>query len=186
MEMEQLIEKNKANCYTNPLLKGNELNDNFVMDYLSIDNDFTTKTGVDLFDSTLKNNTLPDIEFIANSLRKVQEITTATKTLWLDKKVSGKIATDAIKIMNYVIKRNFSFCNGKNIKCLSGGLLYLLSYRYDDPRTQREIALVLQITDISIRLYYKRWLREFPELFQDIVEKLSDQTSHRYQFKPSR
>jgi len=183
--MEQLIDKNKANSYTNPLLKGNELNNNFIINYVSMDNDSTTEIGMDLFDSTLKNSALPDIEFIGNSLRKVREITTATKMLWLNKRVSGKIATDAIKIMNYVIKRNFSFCNGKNIKCLSGGLLYLLSYRYDDPRTQREIALVLQITDISIRLYYKRWLREFPELFQDIVEKLSERASRRYQFKPS-
>ena len=56
-----------------------------------------------------------------------------------------------------------------------GGLFYLLGFRYDDSKKQREIAVTLQITDVSIRSSYKRWLKEFPDLFQDVIGKLADQ-----------
>ena len=127
------------------------------------------------FNSTLKDDRLPDIECITHSLLKVQEITAAAHLLWPNKKTARKITTDAVEIINQACKKKFSFCNGKSLRCIVGGLFYLLGFRYDDPKKQREIAVALQITDVSIRSSYKRWLKEFPDLFQDVIAKLADQ-----------
>ena len=54
-------------------------------------------------------------------------------------------------------------------------ILSFLGFRYDDPKKQIEIAFVLQITDVSVRSSYKRWFREFPELFQSAITKLPEQ-----------
>jgi hypothetical protein len=97
------------------------------------------------FNSTLKDDRLPDIERITQSLLKVQEITAAAHLLWPNKKTAEKITTNAVEIINQVCKRKFSFCNGKSLRCLVGGLFYLLGFRYDDPKKQREIAVALQI-----------------------------------------
>jgi len=122
--------------------------------------------------SDLRGSLPPNIEYIGHSLRKVQEITILSQTLWSDKKISRKITKDVIKIMNQVYRKNFLFCNGKSWRCPLGGLFYLLGYRYNDPKRQKEIAYALQTTEVSIRMYYKQWLRDFPELFQDITEKI--------------
>jgi hypothetical protein len=127
------------------------------------------------FNVTLNDDWLPDIERITQSLRKVQEITAAAHLLWPNKKTAGKITADVVEIINQVCKRKFSFCNGKSLRCIVGGLFYLLGFRYDDPKKQREIAIAMQITVESIRSSYKKWLKEFPDLFQDIAAKLADQ-----------
>lgn len=125
--------------------------------------------------STLKEDLLLEIERITQSLLKVQEIMSAAHLLWPNEKTARKITRDAVEIINQVCNRKFSFCNGKSSRCIVGGLFYLLGFRYDDIKIQREIAVVLKITDVSIRSAYKRWLKEFPDLFQDIISKFADQ-----------
>jgi hypothetical protein len=132
------------------------------------------------FDSSLREK-LPEIERITHSLLKVQEIEVAAHLLWPNKKIAEKITTNTVAILSQVYKRKFSFCNGKRLRCLEGGLFYLLGFMYDDPKKQREIAVALQITDVSIRLSYKRWLKEFPNLFQDVPTKLDQKLRHRCQ-----
>jgi hypothetical protein len=67
-----------------------------------------------------------------------------------------------------------------------GGLFYLLGFRHNDPKKQREIAIVLQITEVSIRSAYKHWLKEFPDLFQDVTKKLADQKPRRNHYPITR
>jgi hypothetical protein len=153
------------------VLKKNNYADNLVASL----SELAKRTDDASFNSALKDKQLPDMERITHSLLKVQEIMAAAHLLWPNKKTAGKITTGAVKIINQVCKRKFSFCNGKSLRCIMGGLFYLLGFRYDDPRKQREIAIVLQITDVSIRSSYKQWLKEFPDLFQDVIAKLSDQ-----------
>jgi len=133
------------------------------------------RTDCATFELTLKDDRLPDIERITHSLQKVQDIMECAHLLWTNKETAREIATKAVEITNQVCKRKFSFCNGKSSRCLLGGLFYLLGIRYDDPKKQREIAIALQITDVSIRSSYKKWLKEFPDLFQDVKAKLADQ-----------
>ncbi|MGA2681580.1 MAG: hypothetical protein ABSF44_07250 [Candidatus Bathyarchaeia archaeon] len=133
-----------------------------------------------LFDSALKGCRLPDIDRINQGLQKVQEITVAANLLWQNKKTARKINMDTVEIINKVCKKKFAFGNGKSFRCIVGGLFYLLGFRYDDPKKQREIAIVLQITDVSIRSSYKQWLKDFPDLFKDIIAKLADQEFRRH------
>lgn len=133
------------------------------------------RTNLSQFNVTFKDAGLPDIERITQSLRKVQEITAAAHLLWPNKKTAGKITLNVVEIINQVCKRKFSFYNGKSLRCIVGGLFYLLGFRYDDPKKQREIAIALQITVESIRSSYKKWLKEFPDLFPDVTAKLADQ-----------
>jgi hypothetical protein len=172
-----LIEISKLNSNEELLIKGADKTRNFPTDYLHVMSE-TTKPAIDVsFNSILKKGNLPNREYIENSLQKVQEITVAVHLLWTNKKIAGKITADVIKIVNTVCSRNFSFCNGKSLRCQVGGLLYLMGFRYDYPKKQREIAFSLQITDVSVRLYYKKWLKEFPDLFQDIIIKFADRDS---------
>jgi len=127
------------------------------------------------FNSAVKDDRLPDMERITQSLRKVQEITAAAHLIWQDEKTAKRITGDAIKIINQVCKKKFSFGMGKSFRCIVGGLFYLLGFRHNDPKKQREIAIGLQITEVSIRSAYKNWLKEFPDLFQDETKKLSHQ-----------
>jgi len=138
---------------------------------LAVDESEAANPKEDITFNSLLENDLFDLERITQSLSKVQEIMSAAHSLWPNKKTARKIATDTVEIINHVYKNKFSFSNGKSLRCIMGGLFYLLGFRYDDPRKQREIAIALQITDVSIRSFYKKWLHEFPELFQDIVAK---------------
>ncbi len=172
-----MIEKSKSkNNDKQNSSEGLEVN---TLEYSSLMDNPSEKTESISFDSKLKGSMSPNMEYIGDSLRKVQEITVFSKMLWSDKKISGKITRDVIKIMNQVYRKNFLFCNGKSWRCPLGGLFYLLGHRYDDPKRQKEIALALQTTEVSIRTYYKQWLRDFPELFQDITKKISKRDPYR-------
>ena len=146
-----------------------------VADLVAIREDALKQTKGTSFCTTVNADRFPDIERITHSLRKVQEIMAAAHLLWPNKKTARKISEDAVKIINHVYKKKFSFGSGKRFSCIVGGLFYLLGFRYDDPKKQREIAIVLQITDVSLRASYKKWLQDFPELFQDIKAMIKDQ-----------
>jgi hypothetical protein len=177
-----LIEKSRTNGNNQLLLKGRDEASTFIMDYSLIASNATKKTNCVSVDSNLRNSILPDIEYIGHSLQKIQQITAISQMLWSNKKISGKITKDVIKIMNQVNRKNFLFCNGKSLRCPLGGLFYLLGHRYNDRKKQREIARTLQTTEVSVRIYYRKWLKDFPELFQDITEKLSNREpcGHNY------
>lgn len=176
-----MIEKSspKGNNKQNSLKGIVDETSKFAVDFSNLTNNPAKKTEHKSFDSNLRSIISPDIEYIGQSLKKVQNIKIFSEMLWSDKKISGKITSDVIKIMNKVYRKNFLFGNGKSLRCPLGGLFYLLGHRYGDPKKQREVALVLQTTEVSIRIYYKQWLRDFPELFQDITGKLSKQDLFR-------
>lgn len=90
--------------------------------------------------------------------------------LWPEKSIAEKIIADAVEIISRTCQRNFSFYNGKSIKHILAGLFYSLGFRYDDPKKQREICVVFQITDVTVRAFYKQWLKEFPDMFQDVIK----------------
>gem|GEM_PF-5581503 len=51
-------------------------------------------------------------------------------------------------------------------------------FRYYDPKKQREICAVFQITDVTLRAFYKQWLKEFPDMFQDVIKILHQKPCH--------
>jgi transcription initiation factor TFIIIB Brf1 subunit/transcription initiation factor TFIIB len=108
-----------------------------------------------------------------------QEIFAASHTVWSDK-TADKIAQNAIEIIDYAHQKRFAFFNGKTSKGIVGGLFYLLSYRYDVVKRQRELAWRLGTSDVTIRTSYRQWLQEFPDLFSDVIAKFAQDKELRY------
>jgi hypothetical protein len=102
----------------------------------------------------------------------MEELLVTAHMLWADKVFADKVAGEAVQIINQTYKRKFAFYNRKRPRCLLGGLLFLLGYRYDAVKTQNELADCLGTTAVSIRLSYRRWLETFPDLFIDVIRKV--------------
>jgi len=124
--------------------------------------------------STVRNVDFPNIDFITHSLQKIDFIISTVHRLWPTNTKAEKIVTDAVEVMNLACKEKFSFCNGKGLTSLLAGLFYIFGFRYNAPKTQREIGITLQLTAVTVRSSYKRWLEAFPDLFQDEI-KIIDQ-----------
>jgi transcription initiation factor TFIIIB Brf1 subunit/transcription initiation factor TFIIB len=110
----------------------------------------------------------------------MEDIVTLAHALWSDKAIADKVAADTDATISQAYQRKFVFFNGKSAKYVVGGLFYLLSFRYDSIRKQREIADKLGTTDVTVRASYRQWLANFPDLFPDVIGKLSENPAFRY------
>jgi transcription initiation factor TFIIIB Brf1 subunit/transcription initiation factor TFIIB len=84
--------------------------------------------------------------------------------LWHDQATAKAIATEASQIIHAVNKRNRVFFSGKSEKGLLSGLFYLLSIKNNAKKTQRELARSLNTNDVTVRAFYRDWLKIYPEL----------------------
>ena len=103
----------------------------------------------------------------------LDEVMTASYDIWINSETANQIARDTVQIINKTYARKFSFFTGKSSKSLLGGLFYLLGYRHNAIKKQREIAVKLGTTEVSIRASYRQWLETFPDLFLDIISKFA-------------
>ncbi len=108
------------------------------------------------------------------------ELLAAAHIVWPDKPTARKVATNAYSILNLVQKRKVSFYFGRKSRAVVGGLFYLLGFRYDCVKKQNELADKLGTTDVTIRQSYRKWLIEFPDLFDDVINKLAQEESLKY------
>jgi transcription initiation factor TFIIIB Brf1 subunit/transcription initiation factor TFIIB len=111
---------------------------------------------------------------------EIEEIITTAQTIWPNKALSKKIAFDALELLSQTYARKFVFYNGKSAKHLIGGLFYLLGYRYNAVKKQRELADILGTSDVTIRKAYRGWLETFPDLFLDVIAKFMDDNEMKY------
>lgn len=101
-------------------------------------------------------------------------ISNSAKSLWRNQpEVARKIALQTENIILQIQKKG-EFLAGRTMKGVLGGLFYLLGFRYDNMKTQKEIAASLKTNEVTIRLSYRRWLCRFPDLFTDVVEKMKE------------
>ena len=108
------------------------------------------------------------------------ELLAEAQQVWTDKRTVVKIAKDSYGILCQVEKRKITFYSGRRARALVGGLFYLMGYRYDEVKKQNELAYKLSTTDVTIRRMYREWLTSFPDLFVDVIGKLSQDESLRY------
>jgi len=109
-----------------------------------------------------------------------EEVLAAAHTLWSNEAVANKVAVETVEIINRTYKRKFAFFNGKSSKCIVGGLFYILGYRYNAVKKQRELADHLGTSDVTIRASYRQWLEVFPDLFLDVIGKFAEDNTLRY------
>jgi transcription initiation factor TFIIIB Brf1 subunit/transcription initiation factor TFIIB len=109
-----------------------------------------------------------------------EEIKIAARTVWHNQLVANAISEETVDIITKTHKRKFSFFTGKTSRGLVGGLFYLLGYKYDAAKNQKELADRLGTSDVTIRASYRNWLEEFPDLFQEAVSKLAQDQNLRW------
>jgi len=109
-----------------------------------------------------------------------EEVAIAAKTIWPNQLIANAISKDTMDVIMKTHARKFSFFNGKTSRGLVGGLFYLLGYKYDAVKNQKELADRLGTSDVTIRASYRCWLEEFPDLFQDIIGKLAQDQNLRW------
>lgn len=110
-----------------------------------------------------------------SSLRRIppDEVSAAAHTIWSDESIADAISSETVQLINQTYTRKFAFFNGKSSKYLVGGLFYLLGYRHDAIKKQRELADQFGTTDVTIRASYRKWLQTFPDLFLDVIAKFA-------------
>jgi hypothetical protein len=96
-----------------------------------------------------------------------KEMLDLAHNIWADTKTANKVGLEANRLANIAYIRKTSFFSGKSSKCIAGGLFYILGYRFDAKKSQRQLADKLETSDNSIRASYKRWMATFPDLFVD-------------------
>ena len=109
-----------------------------------------------------------------------EEVAIAAKTIWQNHLIANAISKDTVDLLMKTNARKFSFFNGKTSRGLVGGLFYLLGYKYDAVKNQKELADRLGTSDVTIRASYRCWLEEFPDLFQDVIGKLAQDQNLRW------
>jgi hypothetical protein len=104
-----------------------------------------------------------------------KQVLSYSSMLWQDKPSMAKlIAAQASQIIQAVNKKRHNFFSGKSEKGLLSGMFYLLSLKNNAIKTQREIARSLNTTDVTVRVSYRKWLEEFPDIFSDIAGILAE------------
>lgn len=112
-----------------------------------------------------------------------EKITAEARAIWANQEIADSIANNALQILAEASRQNLRFFCGKRPKCILGGLFYILGFRFRAIKTQREIVVALDITDVSIRKSYLDWLNVFPQYFKDISCKIEEQNSQHLQFR---
>ena len=119
-----------------------------------------------------------------------------------DKQAVHQIIVESCKAINYVDGKNRMFFCGRSRIALLAGLFYILGTRYaPSDTTQIKLAYNLpsihrqvkyhkkwqsppneHLTETTIRTNYTRWMRQFPELFSDVKEKMRRKGAHVERF----
>lgn len=102
-----------------------------------------------------------------------ESILSSAQKIWRNQhSAAEKIASEALNVICEAYQTNPAFFSGKSAKGIVGGLFYLLGHEFCKVKTQKEIARSLNATDMTIRASYRGWLKEFPDLFQDVNENI--------------
>ena len=109
-----------------------------------------------------------------------EEIYAAAKIIWGDKATAERITVQANSILNQAKKRKPSLFFGRRATVIIGGLFYLLSYRENKAIKQKELALKIGTSEMTIRASYRRWLLSFPDLFSDVASIMAQDYNLKY------
>jgi transcription initiation factor TFIIIB Brf1 subunit/transcription initiation factor TFIIB len=94
---------------------------------------------------------------ILNRIGKEEILPLAQKIWQGQNEVATEIASEALAIIREKYEIDPTFFSGKRAKGIVGGLFYLLGHRCGNLRTQRQIALNLNTTEVTIRASCREW-----------------------------
>ena len=91
--------------------------------------------------------------------------------LWKERPLIAElVSTETLQIIQIVDKRKRMFFCGKSEKRLLSGIFYLLGIRNKAAKTQRQIALGFSTSDVTVRISYRDWVVNFPDLFPFVTK----------------
>jgi transcription initiation factor TFIIIB Brf1 subunit/transcription initiation factor TFIIB len=93
-------------------------------------------------------------------LRRIgkEEILSLAQKIWQGQnRVATEIASEALTVIHEKYETDPTFFSGKSAKGIVGGLFYLLGQRHGHVRTQREIAVGLNTTEVTVRASCREW-----------------------------
>jgi transcription initiation factor TFIIIB Brf1 subunit/transcription initiation factor TFIIB len=97
----------------------------------------------------------------------IDKISSLAHEIWRDSpKIAEKTASEASRIIQLASERTPTFFSGKSAKGILGGLFYHLSHRYNNVKTQKEIARCLGTTEMTVRASSRDWQEQFPDLIK--------------------
>jgi len=95
-----------------------------------------------------------------------EEILSLAQKIWQNQsKVATEIASEALTIISEKYQTDPTFFSGKSAKGILSGLFYLLGHRHDSTRTQREIAVSLNTTEVTLRASCREWAKPLQNHF---------------------
>jgi len=94
---------------------------------------------------------------ILNRIGK-QEILSLAQKIWQSQnQVATEIASETLTVIRERCQTDPTFFSGKSAKGIVGGLFYLLGQQCGSIRTQRQIAIGLNTTEVTIRTSSREW-----------------------------
>ena len=96
-----------------------------------------------------------------NRIGKEEMLSLAQKIWPGQDKVAAEIASEALVIIREKYETDPTFFSGKSMRRLVGGLFYLLGQRYGNLRTQRQIAVSFDTTEVTMRASCREWAESF-------------------------
>ena len=91
--------------------------------------------------------------------------------IWSNGDTAREIGSEASEIIEQAYRKNPVFFSGRSSRGILSGLFYLLGFRYRSRKTQHDVMsafpgkYIFTITTRTLKVSYRRWLMEFPELF---------------------
>jgi len=96
-----------------------------------------------------------------------QETLKLAHRIWENPKVARKIGLEASKLIEECYQNKPTFFCGKPRMSVLSGLFYLLGFKNNVPKPMREISKAADVTSVTIKVSYRRWLKHFPEFFPE-------------------
>ena len=104
-------------------------------------------------------------QIISRRLSYADILECALKTWAGQEQIAKNVANEAVTIICEAYERNPALLGSKSKKWILGGLFYLFGQRYGHPKTQKQIARILNTNEVTVRASCRDWIKNFPELW---------------------
>jgi transcription initiation factor TFIIIB Brf1 subunit/transcription initiation factor TFIIB len=71
--------------------------------------------------------------------------------------IARAMTSEAVRIISEAYEKTPSFFCGRSRKWVLGGLFYLLGQKRKEPKTQKQIARILDTNETTVRNSYQNW-----------------------------
>jgi hypothetical protein len=101
-----------------------------------------------------------------------EEIIVLTRKIWQGQnKIATEIGLETLVVIREKYEADPTFFSGKSAKRILAGLFYLLGQRYRNARTQRQIAIGLGATEVTVATSCHEWAEPLQQHYRQMKTK---------------